>query len=118
MYAVSAEHLVLDNHFVCSSLEKKISSTLSISCLPVTLFVGFRPCGLPHFHTVKSLGLVFFQFTIGQSYSFCILFTSHCFPSSLTSRSLPPPPFYHTCASSLTPFRRGKASAFPGLKFN
>lgn len=61
MYAFSAEHLALDNHFVCSSLEKKISSTLSISCLPVTLFVGLKPCGLPHFHTVMSLGLVFFS---------------------------------------------------------
>ena len=45
VYVFRADHLVLGNQLVCSSLEKTVSPIRGMSELPV-LCVGVRPCGL------------------------------------------------------------------------
>lgn len=43
IYVFRADHLVLNKHLVCSSLEKILSPTLGIPWVPVVLCVGLGP---------------------------------------------------------------------------
>lgn len=61
-----ADHLVLDNQLVCSSMGKTISATLSIPYLSIVLCIRLRSHELSPFHVSMSTGFVLVKFMFRQ----------------------------------------------------
>ena len=64
LYLFMADHLVLDNQLMCSSLGKTLSTILSSPWPPVALWVELRTRGLPRIYISKST-VVLAQLSLG-----------------------------------------------------
>jgi hypothetical protein len=68
MSVFEADHLVLDNQVVCSSLRKTISPTLGIPQWPVVLCVGLEPHRHFLLYFSMSIVVVLVEFMCRQLY--------------------------------------------------